>query len=123
MIKKLMEEREVVAMVDLHGHSRKVWLRVGPHRCRRARWLLMLMRIHHRVCSRQMNMFVYGCDNKEPDKRLRERVFPRLLWENGTTFSFEDCNFSVQKSKESTARVVVWREMGLLNRWACNASV
>jgi hypothetical protein len=24
MVKKLMEEREVVTMVDLHGHSRKV---------------------------------------------------------------------------------------------------
>ena len=64
-----------------------------------------------------MNMFIYGCDNsKDATKQLRERVLPRLLWENGTTFSFDDCNFTVQKSKESTARVVMWREMGLMNR-------
>jgi hypothetical protein len=33
MIRKLMEEREVVALIDLHGHSRKVGV-PAPARCR-----------------------------------------------------------------------------------------
>jgi hypothetical protein len=66
-----------------------------------------------------MNMFVYGCENnRDPSRRLKERVFPRLLAENNSSFSFDGCNFAVQKSKEATARVVMWRELGLLNRLA-----
>ena len=90
MIRRLMDDREVVMYVDLHGHSRK------------------------------KNIFMYGCENKGNwHLALHERVFPRMLWRNGTTFSYADCNFKVQKAKESTARVVVWRELGLTNRCGC----
>ena len=34
----------------------------------------------------------------------------RLFSENNDMFSFEDCNFSVHKVKESAARVVMWKE-------------
>jgi hypothetical protein len=37
-------------------------------------------------------------------------------------FAYEDCNFKVQKSKESTARVVVFREFNLVNSFTLEAS-
>ncbi len=37
-------------------------------------------------------------------------------------FSFDDCSFEVQKSRESTARVVMWREFNLINSFTLEAS-
>ena len=65
--------------------------------------------------SRKKNIFMYGCDQAENSAhRLKERIFPRLLAKNSDIFSFADCNFKVQKSKDGCGRVVVARELGLL---------
>eukprot|EP00057_Strongylocentrotus_purpuratus_P017431 XP_011671905.1 PREDICTED: uncharacterized protein LOC582973 [Strongylocentrotus purpuratus] len=90
---RLMEEREVVVYCDLHGHSRK------------------------------QNVFIYGCDNKKnPQLRLRERIFPIILYNNaGEKFNYNNCKFKVQKSKEGTGRVVVW-QMGIMNSYTMEAS-
>jgi hypothetical protein len=43
-------------------------------------------------------------------------VFPCALWHTAPDiFAFSDCNFKVQKAKENTARVVLWRECMLVN--------
>jgi hypothetical protein len=39
-------------------------------------------------------------------------IFPRLLAQACCAFSYSDCSFSVQKSKESTGRVCIFRESG-----------
>ena len=55
--------------------------------------------------------------------RLQERIFPRLLWRHAPEiFSFSDCSFKVQRSKESTARVVCHREFNLFNSFTVEAS-
>jgi len=98
MLKRFSEDREVVMYCDLHGHSRK------------------------------KNVFIYGCDSKyrnatqQAGGRLRERIFPRMLWKNSDTFSFSDCSFKVQRSKETTGRVVVWRECDIPNSYTLEAS-
>ena len=93
MMSRFIEDREVVLFCDLHGHSRK------------------------------KNIFMYGCDNPvDSDIWLKERVFPGLLEEISNTFSFEDCSFRVQRSKESTARIVSWRQLGLINSFTLEAS-
>lgn len=46
----------------------------------------------------------------------------RIYAENTEMFSYEDCNFEVQKSRESTARVVMWREFNLINSYTLEAS-
>ncbi|XP_050439401.1 cytosolic carboxypeptidase Nna1-like isoform X2 [Adelges cooleyi] len=93
MLRRLIEERRVALFCDFHAHSRK------------------------------MNIFVYGCEGKSRDgSRLREQVFPLMLHKNAPEkFSFEDCNFSVHRSKENTARVVVWL-MGVENSYTMEAS-
>jgi cytosolic carboxypeptidase protein 2/3 len=46
----------------------------------------------------------------------------RIYGENTEMFSYDDCNFEVQKSRESTARVVMWREFNLINSFTLEAS-
>uniref|UniRef100_A0A8U8BS75 Cytosolic carboxypeptidase 2 n=1 Tax=Geospiza parvula TaxID=87175 RepID=A0A8U8BS75_GEOPR len=82
MVQRELAEREVVLYCDFHGHSRK------------------------------NNVFMYGCDGGEDGTgtRLRQRVFPLMLSKNAPDkFSFSSCKFQVQKSKEGTGRVSMWR--------------
>ncbi|KAK6641374.1 hypothetical protein RUM44_013083 [Polyplax serrata] len=93
MVRRLMEECGIVMYCDLHAHSRK------------------------------HNVFIYGCENKRSvDKRLQEQVFPLMLHKNAADkFSFENCKFRIQKSKEGTGRVVVWM-MGVANSYTMETS-
>jgi len=89
MFRHLLDDREVILYVDIHGHSRK------------------------------KNVFMYG--NSE-NNGLREKIFPGLLCRSSDCFSFDDCCFKIQKSKESTARVVTYRELGVVNSYTLEAS-
>ncbi|KAL8221766.1 UNVERIFIED_CONTAM: Cytosolic carboxypeptidase 3 [Gekko kuhli] len=90
MIKRVMEERSVLLYCDLHGHSRKE------------------------------NVFMYGCEKREQQEEgtsLHQRIFPFLMSKNcPDKFSFPDCNFKIQKGKEGTGRVVMWK-MGISNSY------
>jgi hypothetical protein len=102
MIRRFQQDRELILVCDLHGHSRK------------------------------SNIFMYGCDNlvggpRQWSRRLHERIFPRMLAQNSAmlrtqSFSFEDCSFNVQKGKDGCARVVYWREFDLTNAYTMEAS-
>ncbi|XP_031226768.1 cytosolic carboxypeptidase 2 isoform X4 [Mastomys coucha] len=92
MIKRLLEEREVLLYCDFHGHSRK------------------------------NNIFLYGCHSNNHKHWLHERVFPLMLSKNAPDkFSFDSCNFKVQKCKEGTGRVVMWR-MGIINSYTMEST-
>ncbi|TFK03343.1 Cytosolic carboxypeptidase 3 [Platysternon megacephalum] len=94
MIRRLMEERDILLYCDLHGHSRKE------------------------------NVFMYGCDSGEQAEVpcLHQRIFPLMMSKNcPDKFSFPDCNFKVQKSKEGTGRVVMWK-MGIRNSYTLEAT-
>ncbi|XP_061495401.1 cytosolic carboxypeptidase 3 isoform X4 [Rhineura floridana] len=90
MIKRMMEERNVLLYCDLHGHSRKE------------------------------NVFMYGCekrDQQEEGAGLHQRIFPFIMSKNcPEKFSFPDCSFKIQKGKEGTGRVVMWK-MGISNSY------
>ncbi|GAB5568802.1 cytosolic carboxypeptidase 3 isoform X9 [Prionailurus iriomotensis] len=91
---RLMEKREVILYCDLHGHSRKE------------------------------NIFMYGCDGSERCKALylQQQIFPLMLSKNcPDKFSFSACKFNVQKSKEGTGRVVMWK-MGIKNSFTMEAT-
>ncbi|KAJ0179424.1 hypothetical protein K1T71_005136 [Dendrolimus kikuchii] len=93
MIRRLQEECGVAMYVDLHAHSRK------------------------------HNVFIYGCESrKNSDKRLQEQVFPLMLHKNAADkFSFENCKFRIQRSKEGTGRIVIWM-LGVANSYTMEAS-
>ncbi|XP_072508756.1 cytosolic carboxypeptidase 3 isoform X5 [Notamacropus eugenii] len=94
MIRRLMEDREILLYCDLHGHSRRG------------------------------NIFMYGCEDSDENKELclEQRVFPFMLSKNcPNKFSFSSCKFDVQKSKEGTGRVVMWK-MGIHNSFTMEAT-
>ena len=75
--------RDINMYIDLHGHSRKY------------------------------NVFMYGCDDKKKGKPL-VRAFPKFFSSHsvgGKYVNYSDCSFHVRKGRESTARVVVSREL------------
>jgi hypothetical protein len=45
-----------------------------------------------------------------------------LFHKNTEHFSFNTCNFVVQKARESTARVVMWKEFNLINSFTLECS-
>ena len=60
--------------------------------------------------SRKSNVFMYGCLRN--DDRNACKMFPFILEKLSNCFSFEDSRFGVQKSKASTARVALFKELG-----------
>ncbi|XP_058264110.1 cytosolic carboxypeptidase 2 isoform X1 [Hemibagrus wyckioides] len=93
MVKRLLAEREVVLYCDLHGHSRK------------------------------NNVFMYGCtDRKDTSLHLQERIFPLMMSKNAKDkFSFRSCKFKMQKGKEGTGRIVMWR-LGIRNSYTMEST-
>ncbi|KAM9815650.1 cytosolic carboxypeptidase 2 isoform 1-T2 [Syngnathus typhle] len=93
MVEKLLKQTDVVLYCDFHGHNRK------------------------------NNVFMYGCNNRDDDyPKLRERVFPLMLSKNvKDQFAFNSCKFQVQKTKEGTGRVAMWR-LGIKNSYTMEAT-
>ena len=50
------------------------------------------------------------------------RVLPKLMSEQTEMFRFFSCKFRIQRSKEKTARVVLWREFNIMNCFTLEAS-
>ena len=78
--------------------------------------------------SRKKNVFMYGCcyneskDHRTVWKNLMIKVVPLLLSERNKIFSFKKCKFRVEKAKEAAARVVVFREFGILHSYTMETS-
>ena len=51
--------------------------------------------------------FIYGCHNK--NKPLTCREFPYIFDQTSKYFNYSHCNFCVQKCKEGSARVSIWK--------------
>ncbi|XP_072769967.1 cytosolic carboxypeptidase 4 [Nerophis lumbriciformis] len=85
--------------------------------------------------SRKKNVFLYGCSVKETlwqsssdvdTAGLKEdpgyRAIAKALDRIAPAFSFNSCNYTVEKSRSSTARVVVWREIGVLRSYTMEST-
>lgn len=59
--------------------------------------------------SRTQNAFVYGCRSLELPESTK--LFPYILSKLNNFFLFEKSKYGMQKSKETTARVSLFREM------------
>lgn len=65
-------------------------------------------------------MFIYGCSGKDPDKK--ELIFPLLMRNNCDLFSFNDSSFYLQRDREGSARIALWRELSLINCYTLEIS-
>ncbi|XP_073917593.1 cytosolic carboxypeptidase 4 isoform X2 [Castor canadensis] len=85
--------------------------------------------------SQRKNVFLYGCSTKETlwqagctvgASTLLEdvsyRTLPKILDKLAPAFTMSSCSFLVEKSRASTARVVVWREMGVSRSYTMESS-
>ncbi|KAJ3604453.1 hypothetical protein NHX12_029193 [Muraenolepis orangiensis] len=83
--------------------------------------------------SRKKNVFMYGCSVKETvwqsgtscdlHEDLGYRTLPKILSQIAPAFSLASCSFVVECSKESTARVVVWREIGVQRSYTMESTL
>lgn len=86
--------------------------------------------------SRKKNVFMYGCSIKETvwqsnantsscdlQEDLGYRTLPKLLSQIAPAFSLSSCSFVVERSKEATARVVVWREIGVQRSYTMESTL
>ena len=97
--KKMMqvfgESHSISMFCDLHGHATK------------------------------RNIFMYGCKStafEDKRKNILAKVIPVLMGEQTDLFSFKDSHFRMEKCKESTARIVVYKEFGVVNSYTMEAS-
>ncbi|XP_060223364.1 cytosolic carboxypeptidase 4 isoform X2 [Meriones unguiculatus] len=85
--------------------------------------------------SQKKNVFLYGCSMKETlwqagctvgGSALLEdvsyRMLPKILDKLAPAFTMNSCSFLVEKSRASTARVVVWRELGVSRSYTMESS-
>ena len=70
--------------------------------------------------SVKKNIFFYGCHDS--DKPLACRELPFLLSKLHAPFSFGDCNFLIQRSKQGTARVALYNGLGIPNVFTLESS-
>ncbi|KAJ0019754.1 hypothetical protein NQD34_007323 [Periophthalmus magnuspinnatus] len=86
--------------------------------------------------SRKKNVFMYGCSVKETvwqsnisatssdlQEDIAYRALPKILSQIAPAFSMASCSFVVERSKESTARVVVWREIGVQRSYTMESTL
>ncbi|CAI2361225.1 unnamed protein product [Moneuplotes crassus] len=97
IIKMLDIDRSVALFCDIHGHSRK------------------------------KNVFMYGCciDNLEHNSsKVNDtiKLLPYMLSQKNKIFSFKDCTFAVEKEKENTARIALFKELEIINCYTLEAS-
>lgn len=89
---ELLEE-DVMAFIDMHGHSRK------------------------------KNVFIYGPQfNLSSEKYYKTRLIPKLLSEETSKFRYHSCQFKYEHNKRKTARIVLNQEFDIMNCYTLEAS-
>ncbi len=92
LIKDLAQTGDVVSYCDFHGHSTN------------------------------KDVFLLGCPADSPEKNRRIRLFGRLLARFSRCFSVSQSKFVIERDKLSTGRIVVFRELGVLQSYTLEAS-
>ncbi|KAG7174328.1 Cytosolic carboxypeptidase 1-like, partial [Homarus americanus] len=80
--------------------------------------------------SRQKNVFMYGCSRLQSwwpgDRDLPDSpdfmLLPQLAQNCMGTFSLRDCHFLIERAREATARVAVWRQFDIPMSYTMEAS-
>ena len=70
--------------------------------------------------SRRKNVFIYGNSNNEIKEEVK--LFPFILSKIWSSFSYQWSKFKVQRHKESTARITMWRLLNTNNVFTLEAS-
>ena len=55
-------------------------------------------------------------------KNAMLKIFPLIFQQKNKVFSYDDCRFRMEKCKESTARIVVFKEFGVMNSFTLEST-
>lgn len=55
-------------------------------------------------------------------KNLLAKVIPYLIAERNALFNYRQCTFRLEKSKESTSRIVMYKEFDIVNSYTMESS-
>ncbi|XP_031364979.1 cytosolic carboxypeptidase 1-like isoform X4 [Apis dorsata] len=81
--------------------------------------------------SRRKNVFLFGCsrsgswsaaDRAKPDQPSQYLTLPYLMQKISPAFALPLCSFKVERHKESTARVAIWRQLGVSRSYTMESS-
>jgi hypothetical protein len=77
--------------------------------------------------SRKRNVFMYGCVSGQSELLMHRnnnliKLVPYMLSQRNKSFSFADCKFANEREKESTARMVMFREFSILNSYTLEST-
>ncbi|XP_033328985.1 cytosolic carboxypeptidase 1 isoform X5 [Megalopta genalis] len=81
--------------------------------------------------SRRKNVFLFGCsrsgswsaaDRAKPDQPVQYLMLPHLMQRISPAFALPLCSFKVERNKESTARVAIWRQLGVSRSYTMETS-
>lgn len=81
--------------------------------------------------SRRKNIFLFGCsrslswsaiDRAKPDQPVQYLMLPYLMQKISPAFALSLCSFKVERHKESTARVAIWRQLGVTRSYTMESS-
>ncbi|XP_050666661.1 cytosolic carboxypeptidase 1-like isoform X3 [Leptidea sinapis] len=81
--------------------------------------------------SRKKNVFFYGCAGAESwcstdrmglDEPVKYLMLPALMHRISPAFALGSCSFRIERERESTARVTVWRHLGVTRSYTMEAS-
>ena len=97
LVRGLQRDRRVALFIDFHGHSRK------------------------------KNVFMYGCCGGKDEYHSHRtnsliRMVPYMLSQRSRHFSYRDCRFENRKDKETTSRVVFFKELGVVNSYTVEST-
>ena len=72
--------------------------------------------------SRNMDLFMYSCIEHDLITNLIIRACPTAVDRQVPIFNFSTCKFAVEKDKENTARVVLFKELGILSAYTLEST-
>jgi hypothetical protein len=97
LLQMFAEDRKVLLFCDLHGHSANT------------------------------DAFMYGCRTFGRGYGISSsnaliKVFPALMAQHCPSFNLESCRYRMERAKQSTARIVVFKELSISNSFTLETS-
>ena len=66
---------------------------------------------------------IKGAYERTSSSNVLIKLFPMLLANINPHFSLDDCRYRIERYKENTSRVVMFRELGIINSYTLETSM
>lgn len=106
-------------------HPTIYYAKMHAKQCNDSHQILLFSDFHGH--SRKKNVFMYGCVSAQSDLNHHKnnniiRIVPYLFSQKSKYVSFPDCKFANERDKEATARLVMFKELNILNSYTLEST-